>query len=73
MLIKLTLADKAKTEMWIDESLIVQVNRDQANPMVTAVQCKLMTPQGPVVYGVLESPDAVAAMVNNSRRGGVLN
>lgn len=65
MLINLTFAHN-KSEFWIKADHIRSAERSQSNQLLTVVSTMLMTPQGPVAYEVLESPQEVADRVNKA-------
>lgn len=66
LLVKLSLCDPIKTDIWIRAHLIMGVQRAADNPMITLIGTSVMTNKGPMTYQSLENPETIAEAVNNA-------
>lgn len=66
MLIKLSLIEPVKKEVYIRAHLVMAVERSHDNPLITLVQTSIMTNKGPVVFQCMDSPESVSQAVNHA-------
>lgn len=67
LLVKLSVVEPIRKDVWLRAHLIMSVERDGANQLVTAVQTQIVGNNNQqIVLKCLDPPDAIARDVNNA-------
>lgn len=67
LLVKLSVVEPIRKDVWLRAHLIMSVERDGGNALITAVQTQIIGNNNQqVVLKCLDPPDAIARDVNNA-------
>lgn len=66
LLVKFSILDPVKKEVWMRAHFVMSVERDSRNPLLTQIQTSIQTQQGSFIMTSMDTPDNIAEMVNNA-------
>lgn len=66
LLVKLSLVDPIKKDLFIRAHLIMMVERANDNTLLTVVSTSIMTNKGPVQFKCFDSPETISEAVNRA-------